>query len=199
MIIPEEILIEFKAQVITCNKDEYIFFEDENPKYYYQIRSGMIKMSSFSNDGQEFIQGVFYEGQSFGEPAIFGSFPYPSNAIAMVESTVYRLNISIFFEILRNHFELHKKFNLILAERLRYKSTLLKEISSYSPDHVILTLLRYIRERDQDVQDHAFVIPYTRQQIADMTGLRVETVIRTIKKLQLEKKLEIKDHKIILA
>ena len=75
---------------------------------------------------------------------------------------------------------------------------LLKEISSYSPDHIILTLLRYIRERDQKDPEISFIVPYTRQQIADMTGLRVETVIRTIKRLQKEGKLEIREHKIIL-
>jgi CRP-like cAMP-binding protein len=198
MIIPEEILIEYKAQVIHFNKDDYVFFEDENPDFYFQIKSGIIKMSSFSTDGQEFIQGIFYEGQSFGEPAVFGGFPYPSNAIAMTESILYRLNIAIFFELLKNHFDLHRKFNLILAERLRYKSTILKEISSYSPDHIILTLLRYIREREQPDRTQPFIVPFTRQQIADMTGLRVETVIRTIRKLQQEKKLEIREHKIIL-
>lgn len=198
MIIPEEILVEYKAQVIHFNKDDYVFFEDENPDYYFQIKSGIVKMSSFSTDGQEFIQGIFYEGQSFGEPAIFGGFPYPSNAIAMTESVLFRLNVSIFFEILKNHFELHKKFNLILAERLRYKSTILKEISSYSPDHIILTLLRYIREREQPDREQPFIVPFTRQQIADMTGLRVETVIRTIRKLHQEKKLEIREHKIML-
>lgn len=198
MIIPEEILIEYKAQVIHFNKDDYVFFEDESPDFYFQIKSGIVKMSSFSTDGQEFIQGIFYEGQSFGEPAIFGGFPYPSNAIAMTESILYRLNVAVFFEILKNHFDLHRKFNLILAERLRYKSTILKEISSYSPDHIILTLLRYIREREQPDSEQPFIVPFTRQQIADMTGLRVETVIRTIRKLQQEKKLEIREHKIIL-
>jgi len=198
MIIPEQILKEYKTQVIHYKKDDYIFFEDDNPGYYYQIKSGSVKISSFSNDGQEFIQGLFYKGQSFGEPAIFGGFPYPSNAIAMEESILYRLNIQIFFDILKNNFDIHKKFNLILAERLRYKSTLLKEISSYSPDHIILTLLRYIRERDQKDPEISFIVPYTRQQIADMTGLRVETVIRTIKRLQKEGKLEIREHKIIL-
>jgi CRP-like cAMP-binding protein len=198
MIIPEKILNEYKAQIIHYKKDDYVFFEDEDPDYYFQIKSGMIKMSTFSLDGQEFIQGLFYPGQSFGEPAIFGSFPYPSNAIAMSESVLYRISISIFFEILKNHFELHKKFNLILAERLRYKSILLKEISSYSPDHIIMTLLRYIRDRNQKNEVDSFTVPYTRQQIADMTGLRVETVIRTIKKLQKENKLEIREHKILL-
>jgi CRP-like cAMP-binding protein len=198
MIIPEEILKEYRAQLIHYKKDDYVFFEDENPDYYYQIESGIIKMSSFSHDGQEFIQGLFYQGQSFGEPAIFGGFPYPSNAIAMVESMLYRLNVSVFYEILKNHFELHKKFNHILAERLRYKSILLKEISSYSPDHIIMTLLQYICERDRKNQHQPFLVPFTRQQIADMTGLRVETVIRTIKKLDKDNKLEIREHKIYM-
>jgi CRP-like cAMP-binding protein len=198
MIIPEEILNEYKAQLIHYEKNDYVFFEDEHPDYYYQIKSGIVKMASFSHDGQEFIQGLFYQGQSFGEPAIFGGFPYPSNAIAMAESLLYRLNVSVFFEILKNHFDLHKKFNHILAERLRYKSILLKEISSYSPDHIIMTLLQYICERNRKNQHQPFFVPFTRQQIADMTGLRVETVIRTIKKLQKENKLEIREHKIFL-
>ncbi|MCD9616043.1 helix-turn-helix domain-containing protein [Chryseobacterium gleum] len=29
---------------------------------------------------------------------------------------------------------------------------------------------------------YSFKVPFTRQQIADLTGMRVETVIRTIKK-----------------
>jgi CRP-like cAMP-binding protein len=199
MIIPEDILVENKAQLITYNKDDYIFYEGDFPDFYYQIKSGVVKMSSFSTDGQEFTQGIFRNGQSFGEPAIFGRFPFPNNAIALEYSEIFRLAVEFFFEILKKHFDLHRKFNLILAERLRYKSTLLKEISSYSPDHIIMTLLRYIRDNNKDRSKNYFIIPYTRQQIADMTGLRVETVIRTIKKLQKEGKLQIKEHKIILS
>ncbi len=198
MIIPEDILVERKAQVINYKRDDYIFYEDDRPDFYYQIKSGSVKMSSYSTDGQEFIQGVFREGQSFGEPAIFGGFPYPNNAIALEDSVLYRVPVTVFFEILKNNFDLHMKFNLIMSERLRYKSTLLKEISSYSPDHIVMTLLNYIRNEYAEKRDSSFFVPYTRQQIADMTGLRVETVIRTIKKLQKEGKLDIKSHKILL-
>jgi CRP-like cAMP-binding protein len=38
--------------------------------------------------------------------------------------------------------------------------------------------------------------PFTRQQLADMTGLRVETVIRTVKKMEKEGKLCLEGHKI---
>lgn len=198
MIIPENILTDYKAQLISYNKDDYVFYEDDRPEFYYQIKSGSIKMCTFSLDGQEFIQGVFYAGQSFGEPPIFAEFPYPSNAITLEESEIFRVPLDIFFNILRDHFEIHRKFNQIMSERLLYKATLLKEISSYSPDHIIMTLLKYIRGINDKNKENPFLIPYTRQQIADMTGLRVETVIRTIKKLQEEGKLQIRAHKIYL-
>lgn len=40
-------------------------------------------------------------------------------------------------------------------------------------------------------------IPCTRQQIADMSGSRVETVIRTVKKLEKQGKLVLQGHKIV--
>ena len=43
-----------------------------------------------------------------------------------------------------------------------------------------------------------FLVPYTRQQIADMTGLRVETVIRTVSRLKEEGKISVIKHKIYL-
>ena len=39
---------------------------------------------------------------------------------------------------------------------------------------------------------------YTRNEIANMTGLRIETVIRTIKLLEKEKLLELRNKKIHL-
>lgn len=198
MIIPVEVLKEKKAHFIVVQKDEYIFLEDESASFYFQVISGTIKMSSYSESGQEFIQGIFKSGQSFGEPAIFGDFPYPNNAISTEKSEIAKLPKDIFFELLKEHFEIHKKFNSLFSNRLRYKAILLKEISSYCPDHVIMTLLKYLRDNTKEQDKAHFQIPYTRQQIADMSGLRVETVIRTVKKLQQDGLLDIKQHKIYL-
>jgi CRP/FNR family transcriptional regulator, cyclic AMP receptor protein len=198
MIIPKEILIEKKAQFLEFQKDEYIFLEDEPSNFYFQVISGTVKMSSYSESGQEFIQGIFKAGQSFGEPAIFGDFPYPNNAIATETSEVARLSKDFFIQLLQENFDIHKKFTALFSHRLRYKSILLKEISSYCPDHIIMTLLKYFRDNSGIKEKANFYVPYTRQQIADMTGLRVETVIRTVKQLQKEGKLDIREHKIYI-
>lgn len=198
MIISKDILIKNKAHILEVQKDEYIFREDEPSSFYFQVISGSVKMSSYSENGQEFIQGIFKAGQSFGEPAVFGDFPYPNNAVATEISVIAKLPKDVFFDLLKDNFDIHKKFNSLLSNRLRYKAILLKEISSYCPDHVILTLLKYLRDNSGETDKSQFYIRFTRQQIADMTGLRVETVIRTVKMLQKEGKLEIRQHKIYL-
>ena len=40
------------------------------------------------------------------------------------------------------------------------------------------------------------LVPFTRQEIANFTGLRVETVIRTFTKMKANNKIEIINHKI---
>src|SRR5690606_7979259 len=122
---------------------------------------------------------------------------YPCGAEATVESEVYKLSVESFFKLLEENFEIHKNFNRELSQRLRYKGMILNEISSYPPAHRIQTVLNYLRKRYES-QEEQFEVPLTRQQIADMTGLRVETVIKTIKKMALDRMLKIENRKVIL-
>ena len=197
MIIPETLLKEYGGSFTKYAKEEYIFHEEDHPEFYCQVFEGSVKLSSFSDSGQEFIQGIFKRGESFGEPPVFGDFPYPNNAIALEESVIAKLPIKAFFDLLKKNHDIQQKFNYILSHRLKYKAMIMKEIASYNPEHILMSLLKYIKHNDKLAMelDH---IPYTRQQIADMTGLRVETVIRTIKKLNKDGRLTIKRHKIYL-
>ncbi|MEQ8684292.1 MAG: Crp/Fnr family transcriptional regulator [Imperialibacter sp.] len=195
-MIPEELLTTFGARKIKLNKDEFLFAKDTEAHFYYQVSMGTVKMVNYNYDGQEFILGMFKAGQSFGEPPLFGHFPYPANAVAVEDCEICKLPRDNFFRLLEANFDIHRKFNYELSNRLRYKGMILSEVSSYPPEHRILTLVNYLKAMmpNQDL----FTVPYTRQQLADMTGLRVETVIRTIKKMEQEGKIKLKSHKIIV-
>ena len=52
------------------------------------------------------------------------------------------------------------------------------------------------RIKENNLTQQRALIPYTRQQIADFLGLRVETVIRTLIKMEVEKSVEIRKHKL---
>ena len=81
-----------------------------------------------------------------------------------------------------------------MAERLRYKSIMQSE-TNQNPEHRILRLIDFLKS-EKGVKG-PFEVPITRQQIANMTGLRVETVIRSIKKMEKEGKVRIENKKVI--
>lgn len=193
-MIQEAILTKYQAEEHHLNKGDILFMEGEMPRNYYQIKSGEIKVSNYNNEGKEFIQGIFYDEQSFGEPPLLGNFPYPATSQALCATIVYRLPLPRFTELLRDNFEVHWQLSSTLSQRLRYKAMIMKEISSHSPEHRILTLIDYLKKHAPPADQ--FEVKLTRQQIADLTGLRVETVIRAIKNLETQQEVQIIDRKV---
>ena len=140
-------------------------------------------MLNYNEEGKEFVQGIFTDGQSFGEPPLFGGFPYPASAQALEETELFKLNYSKFIELLKDNFEIHLQMTATLSHRLRYKAMIMSEISIHEASHRLLTFLDYLK-KEAGKQNQSHEINLTRQQLADLLGLRVETVIRSIKNLK---------------
>ncbi len=196
-VIPSELLGKYGGRIINLKKDDILFQVGDQPLNYFELVSGSIKMVTYSEDGDEFIQGIFNPGESFGEPPLMSGFDYPSSAIALTPSEVWKLPKENFFRLLKENFEIHLELDKVLCERLRYKNMILSEISFYDPEHRIVSLINYLKEKLGNGQEK-FIVPLTRQQLADMSGLRVETVIRTVKTMEEQGKLEIVGHKILI-
>lgn len=196
-MIPEQLLLDFGAKKINFTKGDQLFGEAEYAINYYQIASGEIKMNNYNADGKEFIQGIFTAGQSFGEPPLFANVKYPANAEAISDAEVFQLQKKQFFELLKSHPDIHLKVTETLAKRLFYKAIMASEISSQEPEHRILRILDYFKKYVHKIEGKfAYKVDLTRQQIADLTGLRVETVIRATKVLEKKGELQIKNRKV---
>jgi len=196
-VFPSKTLEKYHAKLISLRKDQVLFHEGSKATDYFQVEEGSVKMFITSNDGQEFIQGIFTAGESFGEPALIGNFPYPGSVVAIEKTKVWKLPGDYFLQMLKENFDLHLKMDQVLCQRLKYKSMVLSEISSYEPEHRVLALLKYFKTKNTKPSAAGkIIVPYTRQQLADMSGLRVETVIRTVKKMEKEGKLTLEGHKI---
>lgn len=198
MMISENILRKYRATVIHLDKGKMLFHEGEAANFFYIVKSGRVKMSNYSEDGREFVQGYFTNGQSFGEPPFFSDVPYPASAIAVDESKVWKISQDEFLKLLKNNFDIHRELTRVLCDRLIYKSTMLSELAIEEAEHRLTTLIQYlVTPIDQQAKTPKKLI-FARQQLADMTGLRVETVIRSVKSLEKKRFLEIdKSGKII--
>ena len=196
-MIAIDLLEKYGALKKSFDKNDIIFEEGNLPTHYYQIISGEVKMSNYNDDGREFIQGIFYKEQSFGEPPLFLNQNYPANAIAVEDAEILLLPKDNFMKLLQENATVSIKIIENLAQRLYYKSVMAAEMSTQEPEHRILKLIDHgIAYFNFKKEENGYLINFTRQQIGDLTGLRVETVIRTIKALEKKGFLKIINRKV---
>ncbi|WP_335967314.1 Crp/Fnr family transcriptional regulator [Galbibacter sp. PAP.153] len=196
-MIEESLLITYGAKIKKYKKNEYVFKEGQKARYYYQVSSGEVKMNNFLENGKEFVQSFFNAPRSFGEPPLFSDILYPANAVATKDSEILQLEKTTFLNLLRENPDIHLKVTEAIALRLYYKAIMATEISSQEPEHCILRVLDYLKKDVYGLSGpFSFKVNLTRQQIAHLTGLRVETVIRATKSLEKKNELLIKNRKL---
>jgi len=194
ILVESDTLLAYGAINQKVSKNEMIFLEGSEPHYFFQVLEGEVKMISLNQDGKELIQGIFKSGQCFGEPPLFVDKPYPSSAVAIVDSIILKMSKKNLLALLDDKPSIAIKLLEIFALRIYNKALSAQILSNNNPEEKILGFLNMVKG-DMGVENQT-KIPYTRQQIADSTGLCVETVIRTLLKLNNEHKVEIKHHKI---
>ncbi|HQE12360.1 MAG TPA: Crp/Fnr family transcriptional regulator [Flavipsychrobacter sp.] len=193
MQIDYNILITYGGYAKRFEKDTIIFHEGDSPNYFYQILEGEVKVYTSNNEGKNLTQAIFKAGDSFGEAPLLLAKPYPSSAQAQVASVVIRMPKERLLEILMDYPEITHDLLFTFANRLYSKAKSAQVWVSPTPEEKIMHFLKNIQNTaEQKMQQ----IPFTRQQIAEFTGLRVETVIRTILRMNKEKKVKLLNHKI---
>jgi len=181
----------FKRQYYK--KGAVVYHPGQNPRYVYFIISGGVRMVTVNDDGKEFIQGIFKAKQYFGEPALLLQRPYLAYTIATADTELMLVNHEQFLKLLEEDRAFSMNLIETLSNRLFYKSMMLEELGNEQAEHRLKTLITYLgRDLEQGAD-----LGVTRQALADMSGLRVETVIRTVKKMALAGELRLNRGKII--
>jgi CRP/FNR family cyclic AMP-dependent transcriptional regulator len=197
MSIPIDLLTAYGATFKKVKKRQIVFYEGDPAIYYYQIVSGKIKMSNGVTEDNQIIQGIFEKDQSFGEPPLFLNDKYPASAIAIENSQLIRLTKDEFLILLNDNSYLQMIFIQKFAKRLKYKSLTTKFLICNNTEIRILNLLKLSIEPVM-INNQLQKIELTRQDVADLCGLRIETIIRALKKMEIANLLEIKDGKVFL-
>ena len=197
-MIPTELLLEKGAAYRKAAAGEVIFNEGAPAAYYYQLVSGRVRWCNITDGGKEVLHKVAEVGESFGEFPLFDGEPYAATAVADTPCTMLRLCASSFRQLLHEHPDIHFAFSKTLVEHLRFKFLLTDLLSNNSPEDVITKLIGYFNERGKFICQDCNRLMLTRQQLANMTGLRVETVIRDIKHMEKEDRLRIVRGKVFI-
>jgi len=196
MIINENYLISAGAEQKTYRPGEIICNEGNRSLFYYQIIEGQVKLNNVTEDGKEFILNILSDGQGFGDALLFAEKPYPMNATAVSKCTVLRLCKENFFSMLDIYPKIYREICSYMSDRMYYQYIMLQKNSLHSPAEIIIGLMDYLKSTEKNQSPFSFKIPFTRQQLANLTGICVETAIRTIKLMEKNKIVKIKNRKI---
>lgn len=187
-----DLLRVYGAISVRIAKGEHLFKEGDHPRFYFQVISGTVRLYNQVDEGKEITQGIFHAGQCFGEPPLLIDKVYPASAQACRDSVVIKLAKAKFLQLIQDDAQLHQQLLKLLAERIYQKSLANKRNALKDPEERIYAFLEHCAFGEP----RPFVLPLTRQEIANFTGLRVETVIRAIGRLAEKGKLEVRDRKI---
>lgn len=158
----------------------------------------MVKISSFLEDGKEFIHSMPVDGHCLAESYLFSNKKYAVNAIAVGDCEIIKLEKNKLIELLLKKPQLIFSLYSYTADRMRYKHITSAPFSFQDPVTKLNLILNHVKSHFGFNDKFSFHVPYTRQQLASITGMRIETVIRTIKKMEKQNMLKIDGTKIFV-
>jgi len=157
---------------------ESVFWEGDAPGWFYVVADGKIKVLKHSSTGKEFIIAFFGPGEMFGEVAVFENRPYPASAQAGSDTRVLAIRRDDFLRFLAQRPELALRIIYVLGGRLRDAQGRLSDIAGERVEQRIASVLLMLSSK------LGTELPFTRQEIADMTGTTIETAIRVMSRLK---------------
>lgn len=173
----------------TLTPGESLMWEGEDSVLVANVIDGVLKLSTGTEDGREQIVGVVYPSDFIGRP--FGSTS-GHGVTALTEARVCVFSRKDFDAFAREHPSLeHKLLQRTLAELDRTRRWMLL-LGRKSAGEKVSSFLLEMSERlvqpgcidAPDLPLRRFSLPFSRQQVADVLGLTIETVSRQFTRLK---------------
>lgn len=158
--------------------DEFIFWEDGAPEWFYVIAEGRIKAIKHSTSGKDLIVNFFGPGEMFGEVAVFENKPYPASSQVVEKVSLIGFKRDDFLAFLFENPQVALKLINMLSGRLRVAQGRIRDLAGERVQQRLARTLLMLASK------LGSKLPFTREEIADMAGMTTETVIRQMSNLK---------------
>jgi CRP/FNR family transcriptional regulator len=174
--------------VETCyKKGEYIFREGDPADSFHILKSGSVKCVKSSPDGKEVTLKVLMPGDLFCcDAAVLDGAVHPGCAQPMGEAHVLRLSKHAYFGMLRRNPDAALEVIQYLGKRLNEAQENAKVLALNPADQRLASLMVNLAARAgvQSPGGVRLTVRLTRQDLANMVGVTVETAIRIMSRFK---------------
>jgi CRP-like cAMP-binding protein len=170
----------FEDRDITAG--QAIYFEGDAAERLYIVTTGKVKLLRNTSLGREVLLDILQTGEYFGNITSLNKKEYTETATAQTDGCILQISAKNFETILVRHPDVTLKVLDAVSKRLEESQELIKQLSSFSIDERIASALIRLAGKLGERKPRGVLIqlPFSRQDLAAMTGTTVETVSRVM-------------------
>jgi CRP-like cAMP-binding protein len=157
------------------HKGESLFCEGNKSNHIFLVKSGEVKTFKTTEYGKELITGLYGEERFLGYSSILGDFPHTENAEAVQDSKVIKIDKSEIITLIKSNPNLALNLIELLSKNIKITKEKLVQIAYDSVrGRTAKSLLLLLAENPKKQ------IEISRSNLACLTGIAKETLIRTL-------------------
>jgi CRP/FNR family transcriptional regulator len=186
--LPEPDLVNLAREIAFRNygRDEEIFYQGDLADRIWWVHTGQLKIIFHDQASREVILEIISPGEAFGGGVLF--FPnQPVTVKAMEESSIPSFSSELYARFLVDHPPVALKLLCMLGARhlsMINMQILAGERVERRMAHILYKLATHVGR--SETTGTLITIPFSRQDLADMSCTTLETAIRTVSRFQKE-------------
>lgn len=192
--VEDHTLIEMsvRSHMSHTRKRHVIYFPEEISNSIYLLKSGKIKISRLSPDGQIVTLGLLGPGEIFGESALLGQETRQNIAEVVEDAVICAIDKRDFQELLEKSNILSRRVQAHIGDRMRQVESKIEDlVFKDARERVVTFLVRYIQDFGKQMLDLWEVRPFlTHQEIAELTATSRQTVNAVLNELKSQGKID---------
>lgn len=172
-----------------AHADERIYFEGDDAKFLFLVAMGKVKLIRNAASGRDVLLDILRGGEYFGALTALGGRVYAETAIAQTDCCILQISSADFEAILSEHPEVARRALEVVSQRLVEAQEIVQQLSSFTAEQrIAAALLRLAGKLGEARGDNVLIqLPFSRQDLAAMTGATTETVSRVMSRFAEEK------------
>ncbi len=166
----------------TFDRGETIFLQGEPADYIFIVIEGWVKLFRMTPNGTEAVVGVFTQGRSFAEAAVFSGMPYPVTAEAVTDCQLLSLPAQTILSRMRARPELCLA---VLSSSFLHLHGLVSQIEQLKAHTGAQRLAEFLVDLcPVDTGACTITLPYDKSLIAGRLGMKPESLSRAFGRLR---------------
>ncbi|WOK09159.1 Crp/Fnr family transcriptional regulator [Imperialibacter roseus] len=196
----EKVLLESKMISHIYKKGQVIFRAGMTPTGVYLLNKGKVKKYTTGDDGKQHIFYICNSGEALGYHSLLSEEPYPDFAETLEDSTLAFIPKDVFLMLIDRSKQLSQKLLKSLSHEFTvfiHSTTVFAQKTVRERLALSLLMLKE-KYRGDDSQDGPVEITILREDLANIVGTAIETLVRLLRDFKEEQIIETKGRTIVI-